>query len=973
MIENNHIKNSSKHQTSESSFDPRNYLDRLTPNPKEKNKYICPVCGGHNLEIDPKSGAYSCFNGCETKDIREAISPWAEKVKQSGYQPSDRKRVRNAPPLSTLNPIQGGSAVNKKSKLPQPCLIPSDPIDLAVLPKIPSDIPQLINESIPDFVIEKCEVPANAKVKTYQYSQTQLIKRYQWDDESNSKGYNKTIRPWHLNDGQLKIGKGTQEWEPYRLNEAATNGQGKWVIGVEGENGVEDTRSLGLAAVTWQGASWSEVELGTGLSLLKKAGVKGMVFISDNDDTGEKKAKALLYVSGKVKFPVLIIPSSKLWEDCPPKGDISDWIQWGKAQGMNDREFIRKLEEEIHKAVAERQKQQASKAYEDLPKQERLKLDIKAYLATPDIFNKVTMKSDICSSYRIKDKEFKLLCEHLEKQTGTPKKNKFKFNEFLDMESEGLRWVIPGLLPLGETILLAAQAKTGKSLLATDIAYSVLSGDRTIGELPGVTGKVLLVSSDESPNSTKRRLKTRGFDLLPESYENLRIMTDLDLANLGELEEELEDFKPQLVVIDSLTSISRDIGVSENDAEYAKGIYRLKEVIGRYGASGILIHHENKDKDAKGLAKVAGSARIVAATWGIAQLVSAKPDDDNCKQRWLKIKPREGEAVTLSLEINPKDTWASHGIFNFLGEFGDENGEKRTHGERVLDLLKKFSPKGLEFKEIDNYLNIGRSLYTILDRLEDRQLITKRRSEVNKRSWVYALPGCTTNDDHTTDNGVENIGDTPPPSLSSPPNVENSESSNIQALEVSQHQVNTELTPSQQPEKLENLLNCENIDNTDVVEEEEVIQHQPDTQGERVSVESVESENVVQENVEIKYENIDFGDIISETNTHMERLEWTVEQGQEYLVNTYGKHSRQLLRDKELLEFREYLKNKDVPFKVGDRVSITKPEYLGMLGKILTSEYSLLGLPTWWYQIELENGKVLEEKINVNFLEPISG
>ena len=60
-------------------------------------------------------------------------------------------------------------------------------------------------------------------------------------------------------------------------------------------------------------------------------------------------------------------------------------------------------------------------------------------------------------------------------------------------------------------------------------------------------------------------------------------------------------------------------------------------------------------------------------------------------------------------------------------------------------------------------------------------------------------------------------------------------------------------------------------------------------------------------------------------------------------------------------------------FKVGDLVSITKPEYLGMLGKILTSQYSLLGLPTWWYQIKLENGEVLEEKNNVNLLEPISG
>ena len=758
----------------------------------------------------------------------------------------------------------------------------------------------MLDEAIPSFVVEKCGVPANAKTKTYLYSDSHQIKRYQWADESKPKGYSKTIRPWHLKDGQLAMGKGSEEWLPYRIDEAVTNGKDKWVIGVEGENGVEDARSLGLAAITWQGASWRELELGAGLTQLKKAGVKGLLFVSDNDETGEKKAKALLEVSGKVKFPVLVIPSCKLWNECPPKGDISDWIKWGKAQGMNDQEFIRKLELEIHKAVTKRKQQQASKAYEDLPPHERLKLDINAYLATSDIFNKTVMKGHICATYRIKDKEFQLLCDQLEKQTGTPKKTVFSFDEFLELGTEGLRWIIPGLLPQGETILLAAQAKCGKTLLATDIAYSVLNGNRTIGELPGVTGKVLLVSSDESPNSTKRRLKARGFDLLPNASEDLRIMTHLDLANLGELEEQLEDFKPQLVVIDSLTSISRDLGISENDAEYAKGIYRLKEVIGRYGASGILIHHENKDKDAKGLAKVAGSARIVAATWGIAQLVAAKPDDDNCPQRWLKIKPREGESVTLSLEINPKDVWAQHGIFNFLGEFGDENGEKRTHGERVLDLLKKFSPKGLEYKEIDNYLNIGRSLYTILDRLEDRQLITKRRSEVNKRSWVYAVPTCSTPQEHTTDNGGENVGDTPPPSLSSPSNVEMAKTLDIKGLELSQHQVNTKSTPSQHPEKSEKVLNFENLAPDNVSAVEESIQQQPDTGGERVSAESVEPENVVQR--------IDFNDIIKEIDQLMEINGWTKEQGRDYLVQTYGKQSRQVLSDEELLEFRDYLR-----------------------------------------------------------------
>ncbi|BAZ36766.1 helicase superfamily 3 (plasmid) [Calothrix sp. NIES-4101] len=67
---------STSYQQSE-SFDIRNFSDRLTPT-KEKNRYCCPVCDGHNLTIDPKTGKYKCWNGCECRDIREAVSPWSE-------------------------------------------------------------------------------------------------------------------------------------------------------------------------------------------------------------------------------------------------------------------------------------------------------------------------------------------------------------------------------------------------------------------------------------------------------------------------------------------------------------------------------------------------------------------------------------------------------------------------------------------------------------------------------------------------------------------------------------------------------------------------------------------------------------------------------------------------------------------------------------------------------------------------------
>ena len=50
-------------------------------------------------------------------------------------------------------------------------------------------------------------------------------------------------------------------------------------------------------------------------------------------------------------------------------------------------------------------------------------------------------------------------------------------------------------------------------------------------------------------------------------------------------------------------------------------------------------------------------------------------------------------------------------------------------------------------------------------------------------------------------------------------------------------------------------------------------------------------------------------EIIAEISIQMERLAWTKEQGKDYLLKTYGKKSRHLLSDQELLEFLNYLQN----------------------------------------------------------------
>jgi|GEM_PF-3772237 len=58
---------------------------------------------------------------------------------------------------------------------------------------------------------------------------------------------------------------------------------------------------------------------------------------------------------------------------------------------------------------------------------------------------------------------------------------------------------------------------------------------------------------------------------------------------------------------------------------------------------------------------------------------------------------------------------------------------------------------------------------------------------------------------------------------------------------------------------------------------------------------------------------IDFSDIIARTNVELKRLGWTNQQGRDYLLQTYGKRSRQLLTDDELLGFLHHLESEPSP------------------------------------------------------------
>ncbi|MCZ8129186.1 MAG: hypothetical protein O9304_20395 [Microcystis sp. LE19-114.1B] len=68
-----------------------------------------------------------------------------------------------------------------------------------------------------------------------------------------------------------------------------------------------------------------------------------------------------------------------------------------------------------------------------------------------------------------------------------------------------------------------------------------------------------------------------------------------------------------------------------------------------------------------------------------------------------------------------------------------------------------------------------------------------------------------------------------------------------------------------------------------------------------------EEEPLASEPVVVIPEEIDYSVLKTKIDVEMKRLAWTTEKGREYLISTYGKKSRLLLTNEELLEFYNYL------------------------------------------------------------------
>jgi len=189
---------------------------------------------------------------------------------------------------------------------------------------------------------------------TYEYSPTQGVVRYQWQDETNPKGRDKTFSQFHIDpDGKKVWTKGDAPWPAYRIDEVVEllktvpDGEPIVIPLLEGEDNVEIARRIRLAALTLQGSNWGDPEIQKMLEALRATGKNvSIAIIGDNDDTGIKKGKSVWLVARHIQFPCLIIDPLAIDADIPEKGDIREFLEVMEAD-----EFLIRVEAEIFKAT----------------------------------------------------------------------------------------------------------------------------------------------------------------------------------------------------------------------------------------------------------------------------------------------------------------------------------------------------------------------------------------------------------------------------------------------------------------------------------------------------------------------------------------------------------------------------------------------------------------------------------------------
>jgi 5S rRNA maturation endonuclease (ribonuclease M5) len=307
-----------------------------------------------------------------------------------------------------------------------------------------------------------------------------------------------------------------------------------------------------------------------------------------------------------------------------------------------------------------------------------------------------------------------------------------KLSEIMS-EERPTDFIIEGLLRTGGTTILVGEPKLGKSQMALDIALAVSRGEQFIG-LGTKKGRVIYYALEDGEDIIRDRVRARG---LTGMEEDLYICPTPPVVEDSTelLEEHIDLFQPNLIIIDTLRAMSVSAGKSENEASFADSIYRIAKLARERGIGAIIIHHTvkatsgNPIADARGTSAIAGAVDVVAGLYKY---------EDNMKLSW------RGRFGAGDKEVKQYP----NGSFNYQPVQVPQNTNNEEYLRRIEERLNKYYEACLRFSDKGGKVDVWRVVvymwgtengkyksgswdktYKALDELVKRQKLRKKERQ----------------------------------------------------------------------------------------------------------------------------------------------------------------------------------------------------------------------------------------------------
>jgi hypothetical protein len=648
-------------------FNPLDHLDKLEPDggkPRANGdeSFFCPHCGGKNFFVNMNDGRYVCIGSrCHPDDIRNS---WVPPVNPNAERPlSTPPRRRTAPPRTIK---------------PAPVAITA-PVVLARLQEPSSEPP----ESLP-----------NGHELPYGDTQKVVVKR---------QPSGKKVHTPYFRSGDDWVNKaGPDQWPFWRHDEAVQHGAGAWICEAEGEKCCDWLRAGGLVAVSQPGHDHSDCKIQARYELLKAAGVVGIAYLADNDDTGSLKAVRCAEAAAAAGIAFLPIAAIDVWPGLPSGGSIDDAC--GDAA-----ERAAAFAAAVH-AVAPKPAVGVDEFLRDAESlRARLDDGLDKIDAIPDVATRSVALHTLRGSLGLGKPEFESLIQTLS-EAKAPRATE-SFDDLMTEGDDDLTALVDDFLPAG-LILIAAEGFAGKSNTVYQIAEAVTNGGKFAGQFQCRKAPALIIQMDESKTDAKRKFKVLG---LKPAKGALTIKWHFSPMMFPELRRWVADTGAKLVVLDSLMTIAGG-QISPKDAEFGLLIYRLNQLAAELGITILCLHHVVKagGKQRSEITKddIFGTAYVYngsSEAWGLWQSREDNNPEPVFNLRCLKSRSGLVDAgTTYQFDGNDEDKRL---VYRGMAGRTVTLDQIRSARDRVIALLQSAGGAALDPKTVNERLQLGNADY----------------------------------------------------------------------------------------------------------------------------------------------------------------------------------------------------------------------------------------------------------------------